>query len=46
MKLTPWYFAAIAPIAVAVSYVFHVIFERPFVSTNRKRIEQRFAAEM
>jgi peptidoglycan/LPS O-acetylase OafA/YrhL len=36
----------IAPIAVAVSYVFHVIFERPFVSTNRKRIEQRFAAEM
>ncbi len=33
----------VAPLAVAASYVFHVIFERPFVSPGRQIVEQKLA---
>jgi peptidoglycan/LPS O-acetylase OafA/YrhL len=36
----------VTPVAIAASYSFHIIFERPFVSPNRQRVEQRFVAEI
>jgi peptidoglycan/LPS O-acetylase OafA/YrhL len=36
----------VAPLAVAASYGFHVLFERPFLSPGRQRVEQRLVPEM
>ncbi len=36
----------VSPVAIAVSYGFHVIFERPFMSHPRQVAEKRFAAEV
>jgi peptidoglycan/LPS O-acetylase OafA/YrhL len=34
----------VSPIAIAASYGFHLVFERPFLSQTRKKAEERFAA--
>jgi peptidoglycan/LPS O-acetylase OafA/YrhL len=33
----------VSPIAVAASYLFHIVFERPFMSQSRKKAETRLA---
>ncbi len=35
---------AVSPIAIAASYGFHLLFERPFMSKTREKAEERFAA--
>jgi peptidoglycan/LPS O-acetylase OafA/YrhL len=36
----------VAPIAIAASYGFHVVFERPFMSPGRQKAEHRLAPEL